>query len=403
MKFVVLKVLDKNGAGYTSDVIRAIDFAVANRDALRHRHHQPVARTSDLRAGGDRSARAGGRARHARRHHRRRRRRQPRQESEDRPSRLRRHHVARQRAVGDHRRRGARRTTPSRAATIGFRTTAPPARRGTTPCVKPDVVAPGHNIVADRREARDAVQDVSAAEGGRRRLHAPERHEHGDGGDDRRRSRSMLEAHRAAHPYAPDADAERWRRRCCSTPRSAFTNDLGIEYDPLGKGAGALNAKGAIDLGAADRHLGAGRIVLADDDAVAVDDDRRRDAARGTRASSGAAGSSGAARSRSTRRPGASAIIWGSTTRRGAAASSGAATSSGPTRSRGSSGIIWGNDTIGETSGEGDHLGEQWRHPGYHSVEEPGGQRGESLTQRRVGRAPERSARNPTERALLTV
>jgi serine protease AprX len=32
--FVILKVLDKNGAGYTSDVIRAIDFAVANRSSL---------------------------------------------------------------------------------------------------------------------------------------------------------------------------------------------------------------------------------------------------------------------------------------------------------------------------------------------------------------------------------
>ena len=34
VKFVILKVLDKNGAGYTSDVIRAIDFAVANRSSL---------------------------------------------------------------------------------------------------------------------------------------------------------------------------------------------------------------------------------------------------------------------------------------------------------------------------------------------------------------------------------
>jgi serine protease AprX len=34
VKFVILKVLDKNGAGYTSDVIRAIDFAVANRASL---------------------------------------------------------------------------------------------------------------------------------------------------------------------------------------------------------------------------------------------------------------------------------------------------------------------------------------------------------------------------------
>jgi len=35
VRFVVLKVLDKNGAGYTSDVIRAVDFAVANRSSLR--------------------------------------------------------------------------------------------------------------------------------------------------------------------------------------------------------------------------------------------------------------------------------------------------------------------------------------------------------------------------------
>src|SRR5438874_7257789 len=34
VKFTIFKVLDKNGAGYTSDVIRAIDFAVANRAAL---------------------------------------------------------------------------------------------------------------------------------------------------------------------------------------------------------------------------------------------------------------------------------------------------------------------------------------------------------------------------------
>ena len=31
---MALKVLDKNGAGYTSDVIRAIDFAVANKSRL---------------------------------------------------------------------------------------------------------------------------------------------------------------------------------------------------------------------------------------------------------------------------------------------------------------------------------------------------------------------------------
>jgi serine protease AprX len=34
VEFVIFKVLDKTGAGYTSDVIRAVDFAVANRAAL---------------------------------------------------------------------------------------------------------------------------------------------------------------------------------------------------------------------------------------------------------------------------------------------------------------------------------------------------------------------------------
>src|SRR5688572_21046124 len=34
VKFVVLKALDGSGAGYTSDVIRAVDFAIANRAAL---------------------------------------------------------------------------------------------------------------------------------------------------------------------------------------------------------------------------------------------------------------------------------------------------------------------------------------------------------------------------------
>ena len=34
VKFAVFKVLDGTGAGYTSDVIRAIDFAVANRNIL---------------------------------------------------------------------------------------------------------------------------------------------------------------------------------------------------------------------------------------------------------------------------------------------------------------------------------------------------------------------------------
>ncbi|HEX5474481.1 MAG TPA: S8 family peptidase [Vicinamibacterales bacterium] len=65
--FTILKVLDKNGAGYTSDVIRAIDFAVANRAALHidvinlslgHPIYEPAA-TDPLVQSVERAVRAG--------------------------------------------------------------------------------------------------------------------------------------------------------------------------------------------------------------------------------------------------------------------------------------------------------------------------------------------------------
>jgi subtilisin family serine protease len=96
VKFVILKVLDKNGAGYTSDVIRAVDFAVANR----------VARTSDIRACVERPARPGRRARGARRRGRRRSGRQLRQEPDHGCARLWRRHISRQCTLGDHGRCG---------------------------------------------------------------------------------------------------------------------------------------------------------------------------------------------------------------------------------------------------------------------------------------------------------
>ena len=67
MKFVVLKVLDKTGAGFTSDVIRAIDFAVANRStlgvdvinlSLGHPIYEPAA-TDPLVQAVERASRAG--------------------------------------------------------------------------------------------------------------------------------------------------------------------------------------------------------------------------------------------------------------------------------------------------------------------------------------------------------
>ena len=65
-----LKVLDGTGQGKTSDVIRALEFVIANRDELERPDRQPVARPSDLRAGGERSAGPGGAAGSGRRAHR---------------------------------------------------------------------------------------------------------------------------------------------------------------------------------------------------------------------------------------------------------------------------------------------------------------------------------------------
>ena len=106
VKLVVLKVLDKNGAGYTSDVIRAVDFAVANRVSLGIQVINLSLGHPIFEPASSRSARPGRGARGTRRRDRRRSRRQLRQEPDDRPSRLRGRHVARQCAVGDHRRRG---------------------------------------------------------------------------------------------------------------------------------------------------------------------------------------------------------------------------------------------------------------------------------------------------------
>ncbi len=67
VKLLVLKVLDAEGAGFTSDVIRAVDFAVANRDrfnidiinlSLGHPIFEPAA-TDPLVQAVERATRAG--------------------------------------------------------------------------------------------------------------------------------------------------------------------------------------------------------------------------------------------------------------------------------------------------------------------------------------------------------
>ena len=56
VQFIDVRVLGRNGIGYTSDVIAGIDWAIANRTELRHPRHQPLARTPGRRTGRDRSA-----------------------------------------------------------------------------------------------------------------------------------------------------------------------------------------------------------------------------------------------------------------------------------------------------------------------------------------------------------
>ena len=60
VKLISLRVLNENGEGTTSNVIRAIQWAIDNRVVEVDRHHQSVAGPSHLRAGRHRSAGAGG-------------------------------------------------------------------------------------------------------------------------------------------------------------------------------------------------------------------------------------------------------------------------------------------------------------------------------------------------------
>ena len=60
VNLIGLKVLNASGSGMTSDVIRALEFAVANRAGAQHPDRQPLARPSDPGAGRRRPAGAGG-------------------------------------------------------------------------------------------------------------------------------------------------------------------------------------------------------------------------------------------------------------------------------------------------------------------------------------------------------
>ena len=187
VQFVSLRVLDDNGAGYTSDVIKALEWAVPNRAAygidvinmsLGHPIYEPAA---------TRPAGAGRRGGGARRPRRRGLGRQRRHQSRD-PGvvGLRGHHLARQRAVGASRSARPRRST-RRGVTDDV--IADYSSRGPTwydTFVKPDVVAPGHNLFAQLSKRQQYLFDalplkqlLGSVDRKQQKYLAPQRHQHG--------------------------------------------------------------------------------------------------------------------------------------------------------------------------------------------------------------------------------
>ena len=156
-RIIGLKVLDGNGGGYTSDVIEAVEFATANKAALGidvinlslgHPIYEPAAndplvpgRRAAVRAGIVVVVSAGNNGM-----------------NRERPDRLRRHHVAGQRAVGDHRRLAA---TQGHGDARDDDVVAPFSSRGPTwfdGFAKPDILAPGQALVAPVRRPRSSVR-----------------------------------------------------------------------------------------------------------------------------------------------------------------------------------------------------------------------------------------------------
>jgi len=249
VKFVVLKALDKTGAGYTSDVIRAVDFAVANRAALGidiinlslgHPIYEPAA-TDPLVQAVERAVRAGLIV------------------------------VAAAGNLGRNPETGltgyAGITSPGNAPsaiTTGALQTGTTVTRGDDRIpdyssagptwydgiVKPDLVAPGHNIVAAAAKRGALYRNypyLKAEDGDYMKLSGTSMATAVTSGV----IALMLEAHAStqgadAPPLTPNAV-----KGVLQYSTIEVRNDLGIEYDPLRQGAGGLNGRGAIELGRA--------------------------------------------------------------------------------------------------------------------------------------------------------
>mgnify|MGYP003694244833 CR=1 FL=1 len=249
MKLIGLKVLDKNGKGTTSNVINAITFATANKAALGidvinlslgHPIFEPAA-TDPLVQAVERAVQAGivvvasagnfG------------------TNPDTRPGRMRRHHVARERAI-----RRSRWAPPTFGTIDRSDDAVAPyslrGRPGTTGSPSPIIVAPGDRIVADYQQ-RNAVRDLTQL-----RVPAP-----------RRRVRActcrltgssmaaavvtgVVATSARREPLDPrsqlDADGEAQSLRGEGAPQYTATHLANT--DALAQGAGEVNAAGAIAL-----------------------------------------------------------------------------------------------------------------------------------------------------------
>jgi serine protease AprX len=247
VKFTILKVLDKNGAGYTSDVIRAIDFAVENRQALGidiinlslgHPIYEPAA-TDPLVQAVERASRAGVIV------------------------------VAAAGNSGKNPQTGevgyAGISSPGNApsaVTAGVLRTEDTVSRGDDSIpdyssrgptwydafAKPDFVAPGHNIVAVAAKQGTLLKtypQLKAADDDYMRLSGTSMATAVTSGV----VALMLEANRYANNY-PNHPSLTPNAVKAMLQYSAFPvyNSAGLEYNPLEEGAGGINGKGAIDL-----------------------------------------------------------------------------------------------------------------------------------------------------------
>lgn len=248
VKFTVLKVLDKNGAGYTSDVIAAVDYAVANRAALGidiinlslgHPIYEPAG-SDPLVQAVERASQAG---------------------------------IIVVAAAGNY---GKNPTTglpgyagitspgnaPS-AITVGAVRTEDTVSRdddripdyssaGPTwydAFVKPDIIAPGHNIVAVAAKHGTLYQtypQLIAADGDYMRLSGTSMATAVTTGS----VALILEANRSANHYPTNPSlTPNAVKAILQYTTFGIHDDAGLPYDPLRAGAGSLNSKGGIDLG----------------------------------------------------------------------------------------------------------------------------------------------------------